>query len=60
MQLYKENDKLKSIPVVVLTVSSDERDILRSYELHANYYVKKPVDLEQFMKKKRMSPNIIS
>ena len=49
------NSKIKSdpdlchIPVVVLTTSSAEEDILRSYKLHANAYVTKPVDLDQFM-----------
>jgi CheY-like chemotaxis protein len=41
---------LRLIPVVVLTTSADEEDILRSYNLHANCYVTKPVDLQQFMK----------
>ena len=36
--------------MVVLTTSADEEDILRSYNLHANCYVTKPVDLQQFMK----------
>lgn len=46
----KKDADLKHIPVVVLTTSSDEEDILRSYNLHANCYVTKPVDLQQFMK----------
>ncbi|MGW5582343.1 response regulator, partial [Micromonospora chokoriensis] len=37
------------IPVVVLTTSQADEDILRSYQLHANAYVTKPVDLERFM-----------
>jgi CheY-like chemotaxis protein len=45
----KADDKLKRIPVVVLTTSQDEQDIFKSYNLHANCYVTKPVDLEQFM-----------
>jgi two-component system, chemotaxis family, response regulator Rcp1 len=45
----KADDDLKRIPVVVLTTSSAERDILRSYQLHANCYITKPVDLEQFV-----------
>ena len=45
----KEDPKLKSIPVVVLTVSKADEDIIRSYELHANCYITKPVDLEQFL-----------
>ena len=45
----KADDKLKRIPVVVLTTSQDEQDVFKSYNLHANCYVTKPVDLEQFM-----------
>ncbi|MEI6079425.1 MAG: response regulator [bacterium] len=46
----KNDDNLKAIPVVVLTVSKSEEDILRSYNLHANCYITKPVDLKQFIK----------
>ncbi len=46
----KADPALKSIPVVVLTTSKAEEDILRSYNLHANCYISKPVDLEQFLK----------
>lgn len=45
----KEDAVLRRIPVVVLTTSSAEVDILKSYELHANCYITKPVDLEQFV-----------
>jgi len=45
----KSDPKLKIIPVVVLTTSRAEQDILRSYELQANCYITKPVDLEKFM-----------
>jgi CheY-like chemotaxis protein len=45
----KEDADLKSIPVVVLTTSKAEEDIVKSYKLHANCYITKPVDLEQFM-----------
>jgi two-component system, chemotaxis family, response regulator Rcp1 len=45
----KEDESLKKIPVVVLTTSAAERDILRAYNLHANCYITKPVDLEQFI-----------
>src|SRR5690349_10329929 len=45
----KADDDLKRIPVVVLTTSSAEVDILKSYSLHANCYITKPVDLEQFV-----------
>ncbi len=46
----KADKNLKSIPVVVLTSSKSEEDILRAYGLHANCYITKPVDLEQFHK----------
>jgi two-component system, chemotaxis family, response regulator Rcp1 len=45
----KADDELKQIPVVVLTTSSAEQDILQSYELHANCYITKPVDLDRFI-----------
>jgi CheY-like chemotaxis protein len=45
----KADIDLRTIPVVVLTTSSSEQDILRSYDLHANCYITKPVDLEQFI-----------
>jgi len=46
----KNDNKLKRIPVVVLTISSAEEDILKSYNLHANCFITKPIDLSQFMK----------
>jgi len=46
----KSDESLKRIPVVVLTTSNDEIDILKSYGLGANCYVTKPVDLNQFIK----------
>ena len=46
----KMDPDLKRIPVVVLTTSEDEQDILRSYDLHANCYITKPIDLDQFLK----------
>jgi chemotaxis family two-component system response regulator Rcp1 len=46
----KESPTLKSIPVVILTTSASEADILRSYQFHANCYITKPVDLEGFLK----------
>jgi CheY-like chemotaxis protein len=45
----KEDTNLRRIPVVILTTSEAERDILRTYDLHANCYITKPVDLEQFI-----------
>ncbi|MEU9748285.1 response regulator [Streptomyces niveus] len=50
LEKIKSDPELSSIPVVVLTTSAAEEDILRSYKLHANAYVTKPVDLEQFIK----------
>ncbi|MEU8359225.1 response regulator [Nonomuraea sp. NPDC048882] len=49
LEQIKGDPALRSIPVVVLTTSSAEEDILRSYELFANAYVSKPVDLDRFM-----------
>ncbi|MBW0012873.1 response regulator [Mycobacterium sp.] len=49
LEKIKSDPDLARIPVVVLTTSLAEEDILRSYELHANAYVTKPVDLDQFM-----------
>ena len=46
----KESPTLKTIPVVILTTSASEEDILRSYLLHANCYITKPVDLAGFLK----------
>jgi two-component system, chemotaxis family, response regulator Rcp1 len=46
----KDDENLKRIPVVILTVSSAEEDILKAYNLHANCYITKPIDLAQFMK----------
>jgi CheY-like chemotaxis protein len=45
----KKDDELCRIPVVVLTTSAADEDILRSYQLHANAYVTKPVDFDQFI-----------
>jgi CheY-like chemotaxis protein len=45
----KADPDLKTIPVVILTTSRAEQDVLRSYELQANCYISKPVDLDQFI-----------
>lgn len=45
----KADDNLKPIPVVILTTSQDEQDVLKSYNLYANCYITKPVDLDQFI-----------
>ena len=49
LEKIKSDPELNHIPVVVLTTSAAEEDILKSYKLHANAYVTKPVDLDQFM-----------
>jgi CheY-like chemotaxis protein len=49
LQAIKSDPELSSIPVVVLTTSEAEEDVLRSYSLHANAYVTKPVDFERFI-----------
>jgi chemotaxis family two-component system response regulator Rcp1 len=49
LQEIKSTDSLKRIPVVILTTSKAEEDVLRTYNLHANCYVTKPVDLEKFI-----------
>lgn len=45
----KADEKLRRIPVVILTTSSAEEDIAKAYDLHANCYITKPIDLEQFI-----------
>ena len=47
-QVKADND-LRRIPVVILTTSKDDEDILKTYDLHANCYITKPVGLEQFI-----------
>ena len=46
----KKDDDLKKIPVVILTTSQADEDIIKTYNLHANCYVNKPVEMEQFLK----------
>jgi len=50
LEEIKSDRLLRSIPVVVLTMSEAEQDILKAYSLHANCYITKPVDLHQFIK----------
>jgi chemotaxis family two-component system response regulator Rcp1 len=50
LEEIKESPTLKSIPVVILTTSAYEMDIMRSYQCHANCYITKPVDLDGFLK----------
>jgi chemotaxis family two-component system response regulator Rcp1 len=57
LEEIKESLVLKSIPVVILTTSSSEADILKSYMLHANCYITKPVGLEGFLKVVRSIDN---
>ncbi|WP_042371538.1 response regulator [Streptacidiphilus neutrinimicus] len=49
LQTIKSDPELAHIPIVVLTTSAAEEDVLRSYKLHANAYVTKPVGLDEFM-----------
>ena len=49
LAIIKDDPHLKKIPVVVLTTSKAEEDIVKSYNLHANCYIAKPVDLNQFL-----------
>jgi two-component system, chemotaxis family, response regulator Rcp1 len=50
LEQIKQRPELKSIPVVILTTSTADEDVARSYQSHANCYISKPVDLEQFMR----------
>jgi len=49
LQYIKSNDKLRHIPVIMLTTSSSERDITLSYKNHANCFITKPVEVDDFM-----------
>lgn len=49
LEFIKTNDEFKQIPVIMLTTSSSDKDIERSYEKHANCYITKPVDVNDFM-----------
>lgn len=50
LEEIKSDEQLKRIPVIVLTTSSAEADILNTYDNHGNAYITKPVDLDQFVK----------
>jgi len=54
LEKIKSNEKLASIPVVVLTTSKDEGDIEETYKLHANSFITKPVDWQEFMNVARL------
>ncbi|HEV9037624.1 MAG TPA: response regulator [Puia sp.] len=49
LEVIKNDPQLKRIPVIMLTTSAAEKDILASYDKHANCYITKPVDLDRFM-----------
>jgi two-component system response regulator len=49
LEEIKSDEALRTIPIVVLTTSDDDADILKSYDLHANCYITKPVDMNQFL-----------
>ena len=49
LAIIKQDEKLKRIPIVVLTTSEAEADVLRVYDLNANCYITKPVDLDKFI-----------
>lgn len=50
LKTIKENDKLKKTPVIILTTSSNQKDINRAYENHSNSFVTKPIDIDDFLK----------
>ncbi len=50
LQYIKQHNTLKKIPVIMLTTSSSERDITKSYENHANCFITKPIEAEDFLK----------
>lgn len=49
LELVKADKKLRVIPIVVLTVSPSDQDVLNAYDMHVNAYIKKPLDLDQFV-----------
>ncbi|MBA3994391.1 MAG: hypothetical protein C0469_12755 [Cyanobacteria bacterium DS2.3.42] len=50
LEEVKKNTELSSIPIIILTTSQSEEDVIKSYKLHASCYVTKPIDLEHFVK----------
>jgi CheY-like chemotaxis protein len=57
LRTIKADEELRLIPVAVLTTSDSERDIRDAYELHANCYLRKPIDLDSFFKTIRTAAN---
>ena len=49
LRKIKENNSLKKVPVVILTSSKEEKDLVESYDLGVNSYIRKPVDFDQFV-----------
>ena len=50
LEIVKNDPKLRGIPIVVLTISESDKDVIQSYDMQANAYVRKPIDLDQFVK----------
>lgn len=50
LRIVREDESLKLLPIVVLTSSKEEQDVIESYSLGANSYIQKPVDFDQFVK----------
>lgn len=57
LQAIKENSDLRMIPVLVLTTSGNPNEVLMAYQLHANSYIQKPLDLNQFLRVMRAFEN---
>ncbi len=55
LETIKTDDNLKQIPVIILTTSKAEEDILRSYQHHANCYITKPIDIDEFLRVVRLT-----
>jgi chemotaxis family two-component system response regulator Rcp1 len=55
LETIKADDNLKQIPVIILTTSKAEEDILRSYQHHANCYITKPIDIDEFLRVVRLT-----
>jgi two-component system, chemotaxis family, response regulator Rcp1 len=55
LKIIKEDGELKQIPVIILTTSKSEEDIWKAYNLHANCYITKPIDMDEFLKIVRLT-----